>query len=124
MSIVYPASYTTSSTNNSDLNGTMVLSDAETVESYKSDVQGDATKVTNHGGSGLDFNLEFGTGSNKLKYKITADEEDDGDSYDGDWLDDSAEGGVGGTGDDWEATAIIPPEPDPPEASGISGARY
>jgi hypothetical protein len=125
MAIVYPATYTTSSTNNNNLNGTMVLSDADTVQSYTSSnsLLGAATKVTNNGGSGLSFHLEFGTGINKLKYKITANEENDGGSYDGDWLTDSAEGGVGGTGDDWEATAI-PPEPDPPEASGISGARY
>jgi hypothetical protein len=122
MAIVYPATYTTSS-NNNDLNGTMILSDAETVQSYSSTTQGAAAKVTNNGGSGLSFHLEFGTGTNKLKYKITANEEDDGDSYDGDWLTDSPQGGVGGTGDDWAATAL-PPGPDPPEASGISGGRY
>ncbi len=111
MAIVYPAGYTTSSSNNTDLKGSMVLSDDETVQSYTSTNLGDATKVTNNGGTGLSFNIEFGTGTNKVKYKVTASEEDNGDSYDGDWLDDSPEGGVGGSGDDWEATAI-PPEPE------------
>jgi hypothetical protein len=125
--IVYPATYNTSSTNNGDLNGTMVLSDADTVQSYTSSnsLLGAASKVKNDGGSGLSFHLDFGTGTNKVKYKITASKGDDGGSYDGDWFTDTPEGGVGvgGTGDDWEAVAI-PPEPDPPEVSGISGARY
>lgn len=113
MAIVYPANFTTSSSTNTDLDGTMVLSDAETVESYHSDALGDDTDINNSGGTGLNFKVTFTTVTGKgnpqvtTKYRVNATEKDNGDKYEGESGKDDPEAGV----DDWEAV-VIPPQPE------------
>ena len=100
MPTIYPAIYTTSSTVNPDLDGQMMMSDADTVSNYTSTNLGPATNVRNQGGRGLHFSIELTSGSNTTQYQINAHKSNQGRDYKG-W---SGQQTPGDDADDWTAT--------------------
>jgi hypothetical protein len=92
--------YTTSSTANSNLDGSMIM-DGDTVTSYTStNLAVTDSNPTMQGGTGLHFKVQFTKNGVTSKYHVNAHKTDNGKDFKGDSGSDAAEADT----DDWTAT--------------------